>query len=193
MGSAEHLVLIVTYEGASAYEALGALAVAHAAGHAAELCAREALVPAQEGARVVPHRLGFDKLGDARCVVLPGGDVASALRDAELSRGLRARRGKWLLTAGDATQLAHAAGLTDGRRISRAAGESPIAGAENRPARLVADGRLLTCEGGDALVDLVLHYVAQVDGHDAAARAAQRLKREYRPFVLGAHAEKDSA
>lgn len=178
--------LVLLYQGARAVEALGAHAALRAAGRACELVAADALVATLEGARVVPHRLGYSALPQAEAVVLPGGDVARPLRDPALARALRERRGKWTLASGEAVRLAAAAGLTDARRVARGPGEAPIEGTESRAARLVADGRLLTCAGGDALVDLALHLVAQLDGEDAAKRAAHAMGREWRPFVMGA-------
>lgn len=175
--------LILVYENASAFEALGALSALHAAGRAAELVARDALVPTLEGARIVPHRLGYDAIARADALVIPGGDVARPLRDAELARALRERRGKWTAASGAGIELVAHAGLADGRTI---AGARAPPGGRTRPARLVADGRLLTCEPGDAVIDLALHLVAQLDGEEVAERAAHTLGREWRPFVMGA-------
>lgn len=176
---------IVVYPGASGQEALGALAAFRAAGLPAELVSNEALVETAEGARVVPHRLGWASLDTAPVVVLPGGDVLRALSDAPLVRVLRARRGHWTIAAGEGLRLASAAGLVEGRKVARLPGEAPLAGAHETASRTVADGRLLTSFAGDALLDVVLHYVAREAGPDAAARAAARLGREHRPFVLG--------
>lgn len=178
-------VLIALYEGASAQEALGALAALRAAEIPARLVGAEALVRTHEGARVVPDSLGFDALADAAAVVLPHGRVERALADTALARALRRRRGHFTLAAGDALRLLHVAGLTEGRRVARLPGEPLLAGATNVPARLVADARLLTCFPGDALLDLVLHYVAREHGHERALRAAGILGRELRPFAYG--------
>lgn len=179
--------LVALYEGVSGLEALGALAALKAAGWDADLASSEALVLSQEGARLIPARLGWERAGAADVLVLPGGDVGPALRDAALARALRERRGKWTLVSGDAVQLAAAAGLTDGRVVAVPPGRSPPHGARASHARLVADGRLLTCTGGDAVVDLVLHYVAHERGDAPARRAAESLGREYRVFAMGAH------
>lgn len=183
---ASRATLIVLQEGASAYEALGALAALRAAGHAVELVSTEALVHAKEGVRVVPHRLGFDAVPHAACVIVPDGDAERIARDAPLARTLRERRGRWTLASGAAVPLLVATGLALGRDVASA---HPIPGANARPARLVADARILTCESGDAIIDLALHYVAQVDGMDAAARAAHAMGREHRPFVMGANVQ----
>jgi transcriptional regulator GlxA family with amidase domain len=180
-----HPHAILAYPGVSGAEALGALSALRAAGLDAELVSAEALVLTAEGARLVPHRLGYATLEAAPAVVLPGGDVARPLADAALARALRARRGRWLLAGGEGLRLASAAGLLEGRRVARLPGDLPLPGVEETPSRLVADARLLTALPGDALVDLVLHYVAREMGNDAAARAAHRLGREHRPFVLG--------
>ena len=176
---------ILAWPGVSGAEAMGALAALHAAGLDAELVSAEAIVHTHEGARLVPHRLGYATLEGAPAVVVPGGDVSRPLADAGLARALRARRGRWLLAAGEGLRVAAAAGLLEGRRVARLPSESPLPGAEETPSRLVADARLLTSFHGDALVDLVLHYVARETGADAAARAAARMGREHRPFVLG--------
>lgn len=178
-------VAIVLYEGASAFEALGALAAFRAAAIPAELVAHEALVRTHEGARVVPDRLGYDALERAAAVVLPGGDVRKAASDAALARALRARRGHFVLAGGDAVHLVAAAGLVEERRVSRLPGDAPVRGATSVHARLVADGRLLTCFPGDAIVDLALHWIGHEHGERPARDAAARLGREYQAFAFG--------
>lgn len=178
-------VLVVLYEGASGFEALGALAALRAAELPVELVAHEALVRTLEGPRLVPDRLGYDAIATAPAVVLPHGDVRKPLADASLARALRARRGHATLASGDAARLLHAAGLAEGRRIARLPGDEPITGATPVHAALVADARLLTCFAGDALIDLVLHHVGHAHGVDLAKLAAQRLGREHRAFAFG--------
>jgi transcriptional regulator GlxA family with amidase domain len=178
-------VLIALYPGVSAFEALGALATLRAASVPARLVAPEALVRAQEGARIVPEDLGYDALPAAPAVVLPHGDVTRALADPALARALRQRRGHFTLAGGDAVRLLHAAGLAEGRRVACVPGEAPLAGTTPVHARLVADARLLTCFPGDALLDLVLHYVGHEHGHERALRAAGALGREHKPFAFG--------
>jgi transcriptional regulator GlxA family with amidase domain len=183
------VIAILLYEGVSGFEALSALAVARAADLPAELVASEALVPTLEGARLVPARLGVGALADADAAVLPGGNASAAWGDAELARALRARRGRWTLAAGDAVRLLAATGLAEGRRVALAPGEAAVPGTAPQHARLVADGRVLTSFGGDALADLLLHYVAAAHGDATARRAAERLGREARIFALGAAGE----
>ena len=178
-------VLVTLYQGVSAFEALGALAALKAADLPAQLVGPEALVTTLEGARVVPDRLGYDALADAPAVVLPHGDMHRPLADAPLARALRQRRGHFTLASGDAARLLHASGLAQDRRLARLPGEPPIPGTTAVHARLVADARLLTCFPGDALIDLVLHYVGHEHGHERAARAAGRLGREHKPFAFG--------
>ncbi|HUR68869.1 MAG TPA: DJ-1/PfpI family protein [Candidatus Thermoplasmatota archaeon] len=178
-------VCIVVYEGASAFEALGALAALRASGRAADLVAQEALVRSLENARLVPDRLGYEALAPAAAVVVPGGEVKRALADAALAKALRARRGHFTLAAGEGVRVLAAAGLTEERRIARMPGEPDLAGATSVHARLVADGRLLTCFPGDALVDLVLHWVGHQDGAAAGERGAHALGREWKPFAFG--------
>lgn len=178
-------VAILLYDGVSAYEALGAYAALRAAHVDAELVGPEALVPAKEGARLVPHRLGHQALESAEAVVLPGGDVTKALADPGLARALRTRRGKWVLASGEAVRLVAAAGLAEGRRLARMPGEAALH-ERTQGARLVADGRLLTSFPGDPLVDLVLHYVSRAVGPAEAQRAAHALGRKHRPFAFGA-------
>ena len=168
-------VAILAYERVSAYEALGALAALHAAGIPAELVSDDALVLAREGARLVPARLGPATLETAPAAILPGGHADPLLTHAPLAKALRARRGRWTLASGAGIRLAHAAGLPEGRRV-----------AGPTTARLVAAGRLLTCAGGDAIIDLALHYAARELGDDAAAKAAHALGREHRPYAKGA-------
>lgn len=177
---------ILLYPGVSGHEALAALAALQAAGLTGELVAHEALVLTQEGARLVPERLGYATIEAAPAVVLPAGGSEAALLDAPLARALRARRGRWTLASGDAVRLAAAAGLADDRRVAVPPGASAPPGTRAAHARLVEDGRLLTCTGGDALVDLVLHHAAREVGEAAARRAAETLGREYRVFALGA-------
>lgn len=164
---------IAAYPGVSAHEAAAALAALHAAGIPAELVSSEALVATREGARLVPARLGYGTIATAPAAILPGGDVAQARLDPDLAKALRARRGQWTLASAEAITLLGPLG--EGRRVAATPG-----------ARVVEDGRLLTCADADALVDLVLHYAARDVGEDAARAAAARLGREYRPFVLGA-------
>lgn len=178
-------VAIVLYPGASAFEALGVLAVMRAASWPAQLVGPEALVSTCEGARVVPDKLGYDAVASAPIAVLPGGDVGKALLDASLARALRARRGRFTLAGGEAIRLVAAAGLADERRVARLPGDAIPPGASAVAARLVADGRLLTCFAGDAIVDLALHLVGHEDGHEAATRAAAAIGREYKPFAFG--------
>lgn len=182
-------VVIVLYEGVSSAEALGSLAALRAAGEPAELVARDALVRSHEGARVVPDRLGYDRLEGATAVVLPGGDVARALADAALVRALRGRRGKFVLASGDAARVLAAAGLLAERRVARLPGAPEVAGATSVHARLVADGRVLTCFAGDAMVDLVLHWIGHERGEKVAKDAALALGREYRTFAFGSAQE----
>lgn len=182
-------VPVVVYPGVSGFEALGALAALRAAGREAELVAAEAVVTTSEGARLVPHRLGYQQVEAADALVLPGGDVAKVLADTALARALRARRGRFVLASGEALRVLQHAGLTDGRRVARLPGDAPIAGAEAVASRLVADGRLLTSHAGDALVDLVLHHVAHEEGAPRAERAAAALGREFRPFAYGSEAD----
>lgn len=178
-------VAIVLYEGASSFEALGAAAALRAGGVPAQLVAHEALVRSQEGARIVPDRLGWSGLEHEPAIVVPSGDITRALADAGLARSLRTRRGKFVLAGGEAVRLVAAAGLADERRVSRLPGDAPIAGATTVHARLVADGRLLTCFAGDALVDLVLHWIGHEHGDTRARDAAAKLGREYQAFAFG--------
>lgn len=177
--------IIILYEGVSGSEALGALAAFRAAQVPAELVASEALVRSSEGARLVPDRLGHASVESAPALVLPGGDVAKALSDAALARALRSRRGKFVLASGDAVRVLAAAGLTAERRVARLPGDPDVPGATAVHARLVADGRLLTCFAGDALVDLVLHWIGHERGDAVAIEAAGKLGREYRAFAFG--------
>jgi transcriptional regulator GlxA family with amidase domain len=185
----ETMHAIVLYEGVSAHEALGALAALRAAGLDAELVAADALVATHEGARIVPHTLGYARVEPAAAAILPGGDVAKPLRDAALLKVLRARRGRWTLASGEAVRIAAAAGLAEGRRVARLPGESSLADTHAAHARLVADGRLLTCFPGEPLVDLVLHLVEREHGAAAAQRAAHTLGRQLNTFALGASGE----
>lgn len=169
------MIPVVIHEGVSGHEALAALAALRAAGLPAELVGEDALVLTQEGARLVPARLGYASLAAAEAVVLPGGDATKTLRDAPLAQALRARRGRWLLASGDALRLLHALGLSDGRRV-----------AGPGTARLVADGRILTTIEPDAIADLALHYVSREHGDATARRAAERLGRAYNVFAMGA-------
>lgn len=180
-----HPVVIVLYEGVSAFEAMGALAALRAAQLPAQTVAADALVPSREGARLVPHALGYASVESAAAAILPGGDARKALADAALAKALRARRGHHNLAAGEGARILAAAGLVDGRRIARLPGDAALPGAEPVHSRLVADARLLTCFAGDALIDLVLHYVAHEHGHERAASAAAALGREFRPFAYG--------
>lgn len=180
------VVALVAYSGASGAELLGALAAFHAAGMEAELVGADAVVHTREGARLVPHRLGWGVLERAALVVVPSGDVARASGDAALVRSLRARRGQHVMASGAGLRLAWAAGLLEGRRVAHLPGDETYPGTEPTPSRMVADGRVLTCFGGDSLVDLALHHVAREKGDGEAAGAAGRLGREHRPFVLGA-------
>lgn len=177
---------VLLYPGVSGHEALGALAALEATGLGGELVAVEALVPTREGARLVPGRLGYETLATAEDAVLPGGDATTALVDAPLARALRGRKGRWTLASGDAVRLVAATGLADGRRVAVPPGLAAPPPARAAHARLVEDGRLLTCTGGDALIDLVLHHAAREAGEHAARRAAEALGREYRVFALGA-------
>lgn len=179
------MIAILLYEGVSAFEATGALAAFAAAGRAAELVASEALVQAREGVRLVPTRLGHAPLEPAEAVLVPGGDVRRPLADAELVRILRARRGRWSLFSGDASRLAHAAGFTQGRRVSRLPGDTPIPDATAVGARVVVDGRFVTASGGDAALDMALHLIDVLDGGERAKMAAASLGREHRPFAFG--------
>ena len=178
-------VLVILYEGVSSFEAMGALAALRAAGRPGELVALEALVRSQEGARLVPDRLGYDAIPGAPAVIVPGGDVRKALADAALARALRARRGRFTLAAGEAVRVLAAAGLAEDRRLARAPGEPEIAGATSVRSRLVADARLLTSFPGDAIIDLVLHWIGHEDGAAAGEKAAHALGREHRPFAFG--------
>lgn len=181
----EEPVLVILYEGASSFEALGALAALRAAARPAELVSSEAIVRTHEGARIVPERLGYDALPAARAIILPGGDVRKPLADAALTRALRSRRGQFVLAGGEAVRVLAAAGLAAERRLARVPGEPDIPGATSVHARLVVDGRLLTSFPGDALIDLVLHWIGHEDGASAGEKAAHAMGREWRPFAFG--------
>lgn len=178
-------VSIVVYEGVSGFEVFGALAALHAAGRVAELVGVDALLLTREGARIVPERLGYANLERSPCVIIPGGDTRKPLADVDLAKALRARRGSFVLASGDAVRVLAGAGLVEGRRISRVPGDSDIPGATSVHARLVADARLLTSFPGDALIDLVLHWIGHEDGAPAGEKAAHALGRDYRPFAFG--------
>lgn len=178
--------LVLLYPGVSAFEAMGALAALQACGLPAETTSSEALIHSSEGARLVPHRLGHAHLADAEAVLVPGGDVEKAIKEADLAKALRARRGRWTLASGDAVRLV--APLAEGRRVAVAPGGAAPAGATASHARLVADGRLLTCTGGDAMVDLALHYATHAAGEAAARQGAARLGRPYQVFAMGGEA-----
>jgi transcriptional regulator GlxA family with amidase domain len=181
------MIPVLLYEGVSGAEALAALAALQGGGLAAELVSTEAVVTTREGARLVPARLGLGTLATAEAAVFPGGDVARVSVDVEVARTLRARRGHWNLFSGEAVHLAARVGLAEGRRVARPPDNAAVQGAEaTAPSRLVADGRLLTCTGGDALVDLALHYVAHVNGADAARRSAEAMGRAWQPYAMGA-------
>lgn len=181
------MIPVLLYEGVSGHEALGALAALRAAGFDAELVARDAVVVTVEGARLVPSRLGWAAVAGAEAVVVPGGAIEAASGDSDLARALRGRRGRWSLFGGEAVRIAARVGLAEERRVARPpTGGAPEGVGEVARGRLVADGRLLTCTGGDALVDLVLHYVAHAAGPDAARAAAERMGREWAPFAVGA-------
>lgn len=182
---AEPPTCVVVYEGVSSFEALGALAALRASGRAAELVGMDALSRTIEGARIVPERLGYEALAQAPAVVVPGGDVKRALSDAPLAAALRARRGRFHLASGDAVRVLALAGLTQDRRVARMPGEPDLPGTVSVHARLVADARLLTSFPGDALIDLVLHWVGHEDGAAAGEKAAHALGREWRPFAFG--------
>lgn len=184
-------VVIILYEGVSSHEAAGALAALRAAHRPAETAGPEALVRSQEGMRLVPDRLGWDALPAAPAAILPSGDVRKPLADAALARALRARRGHFTLAAGDAVHLLASAGLADGRRIARVPGEPALPGATSVHARLVADARLLTSFPGDALVDLVLHWIGHEDGAETGQRAAEAMGREWKPFAFAAGQAED--
>lgn len=178
--------LVLLYPGVSAFEAMGALAALHACGLPGDTVSAEALVHSFEGARLVPHRLGHAGLVDADAVLVPGGDVEEAVKDADLAKSVRARRGRWTLASGDGVRLV--APLAEGRRVAVVPGGAAPAGATASHARLVADGRLLTCTGGDALVDLALHYATHAAGEAAAREGAQRLGRAFQVFAMGGEA-----
>jgi transcriptional regulator GlxA family with amidase domain len=182
------MAAIILYEGVSSFEAFGALAALRAGGRPARLIGTEALVPTLEGPRVVPDKLGYDGLEHEDAVIVPGGDVKRPLADAALAKALRSRRGHYVLASGESIRILAAAGLCEGRRVARMPGESEIPGAVEVHARLVADARLLTSFAGDALIDLVIHWIEHEDGAKAGERAAHRLGREYRPFALGEQA-----
>lgn len=175
---------VLLYPGVSAWEATGAMAAFRAADLDAEFVARDALVESREGARLVPARLGYATLESAPGAILPGGDPAKALHDADLARAVRARRGKWTLASGDAVRLLGP--LAETRRVAVPPGGRAPPGATAAHARLVADGRVLTCADADALVDLTLHYVAREHGDERARAAAEALGRAYQAFALGA-------
>lgn len=181
------MIPVLAYEGVSGAEALGAIAALQAGGLRAELVSTEAVVLTREGARLVPARMGLATLASAETAVVPGGDVSRLLSDVDVARALRTRKGSWTLLSGEAITLGARIGLVEGRRVARPPGGGAVDGAESvAPSRLVADGRLLTCTGADAIVDLALHHVAHAAGADAARGAAEKLGRTWQPYAMGA-------
>jgi transcriptional regulator GlxA family with amidase domain len=143
--------------------------------------------------------VGVAEAGDPDVLVVPGGDTARVMADAELLDWVRAadRGSRWTTSVCTGSLILAAAGLLDGRRATghwmwleplRDYGADPVGG------RWVEDGKYLTAAGVAAGIDMALHLVDREAGPEVAQ--AIQLGIEYDPdppFDAGSPAKAPAA
>lgn len=143
--------------------------------------------------------IGIAEAEDPGILVVPGGDVARVMADAELLDWVRAadRVSRWTTSVCTGSLILAAAGLLEGRRATghwmwleplRDYGADPVGG------RWVEDGKYLTAAGVAAGIDMALHLVDREAGPEVAQ--AIQLGIEYDPdppFDAGSPAKAPAA
>jgi putative intracellular protease/amidase len=137
------------------------------------------------GQKVVPDYT-LENSPKADIVLIPGGNVASALNDARVIQWIRARSkdAKQVMSVCNGAFLLAKAGLLDGlsattvrggiERLAKVAPRTKVV--HNQ--RYVDNGKFITTAGLSAGIDGAMHLVAKTLGHDAAQAVAYGL--EYR-------------
>lgn len=150
-------------------------------------CRREP-VRARAGLRLQPdHDLQSHPPLD--CAIVPGGVVDAALRQAELLAWVaaQARRTRVLASVCTGALLLAQAGLLDGLQATTH-WEDLDALRALRPAvqvreglRWVDEGAVVTSAGISAGIDMSLHLVQRLAGHDLAVRTARQMAFDWEP------------
>jgi transcriptional regulator GlxA family with amidase domain len=142
---------------------------------------------------------GLAEADDPEILLVPGGDAARVMADAELLDWVRAadRGSRWTASVCTGSLILAAAGLLEGRRATghwmwleplRDFGADPVGG------RWVEDGKYLTAAGVAAGIDMALHLVDREVGPEVAQ--AIQLGIEYDPdppFDAGSPAKAPTA
>jgi transcriptional regulator GlxA family with amidase domain len=143
--------------------------------------------------------VGIAEAEDPGILVVPGGDAARVMADAELLDWVRAadRVSRWTTSVCTGSLILAAAGLLEGRGATghwmwleplRDYGADPVGG------RWVEDGKYLTAAGVAAGIDMALHLVNREAGPEVAQ--AIQLGIEYDPdppFDAGSPAKAPAA
>ena len=182
-------VLIVVFDGVQSLDVTGPLEVFHAAGritrspYRLEIVAADAApVRAGSGITLVPDRAIGAVRGQIDTLLVAGGDVEEAARDARLTAWLaRAARSRRVGSVCSGAFILAAAGLLDGRRAAthwahaeELARRFPSIEVDHE-AIFVRDGDVWTSAGVTAGMDLALALVEEDLGREAALEAARWL------------------
>lgn len=179
-------VSIVLYDGFTALDVAGPFEVLH---HLPD--AQVSFVSSTPGmiqADAAPFALeaqDLDAVPDPQVLLVPGGNGTQAqLADERLLAWLRRvhETTQWTTAVCTGSMLLGAAGLLEGRPATTHWYELPslaVFGAEPRTERIVESGRIITCAGVSAGVDMALYLCGRIAG-DALAECVQ-LGIEYDP------------
>jgi transcriptional regulator GlxA family with amidase domain len=182
---------ILLFDGFDDLDAFGPFEVLAGAGLDTRLVTAEPceLVISAGGARIVPH----GELGDPDLLIVPGGgwnDRSGAGSYAEARRGVvtqalehRHAAGRRIASVCTGAMLLAEAGLLTGRpAITHHSALEDLRGFGARVidgARVVDDGDIVTAAGVTSGLDLALHLVAEILGHDAALASAAEIEHRW--------------
>jgi transcriptional regulator GlxA family with amidase domain len=116
------------------------------------------------------------------CPTVPGPAVIEWI-------GKAARDAAWRVSVGTGALLLHEAGPARGRRVAThhaCAGQLEASGDVTvvRDARYVVDGRLVSCQGAAAALDMALWLVGRIHGRDHARAVRRHIQYEPAPPYL---------
>jgi transcriptional regulator GlxA family with amidase domain len=183
-------VLILVFDGVQSLDVTGPLEVFHAAGRIARtpyrleiVAAGKAPVRTGSGITIVPDRAMGSVRGPIDTLLVAGGDVEDAARDARLTGWLAraATRSRRVGSVCSGALILAAAGLLDGRRAATHWAHSEDLArrfpsvAVDPESIFVRDGEVWTSAGVTAGMDLALALVEEDLGREVALEAARWL------------------